>query len=57
MSRLVTLLLPLAVLACAEPPTQAAAPTPPGAVHYHLRQGSQLLNCTTWGFDTICRNA
>jgi hypothetical protein len=53
--KLAALLLPLALLACAEPQTQAS--TPPGAVHYHLRQGSQLLDCTTWGFDTICRNA
>jgi hypothetical protein len=56
MPRLVTLFLPLALLACAEPITQAAS-TPPGAVHYHLRQGTQLLSCVTSGYDTICRNA
>ncbi len=56
MHRLLALLLPLALLACAEPPTQAAS-TPPGAVHYHLRQGTQLLSCVTWGFDTVCSNA
>ena len=56
MPRLVMFLLPLALLACAEPRPQAAN-TPPGAVHYHLRQGTQLLSCVTWGYDTICRNA
>ena len=56
MRRLLPLFLPFALLACAEPTTQAAS-TPPGAVHYHLRQGSQLLSCVTTGFDTICRNA
>ncbi|CAN5383211.1 hypothetical protein BH10PSE6_BH10PSE6_10510 [soil metagenome] len=56
MPRLLALLLPLALLACAEPPTQAAN-TPPGAVHYHLRNGTQLLSCVTTGFDTICRNS
>jgi hypothetical protein len=56
MRRLLALVLPLALLACAEPPTQAAT-TPPGAVHYQLRQGTQLLSCVTWGYDTVCRNA
>jgi hypothetical protein len=56
MSRLLALLLPFAVLACTEPTTQSAS-TPPGAVHYHVRQGTQLLSCVTWGFDTVCRNA
>ena len=56
MPRLLTLLLPFALLACAEPTTQATS-TPPGAVHFHLRQGTQLLSCVTWGYDTVCRNA
>ncbi|WP_428666661.1 hypothetical protein [Reyranella sp.] len=55
MPRLLALFLPLALLACAEPTTQAS--NPPGAVHYHLRQGTQLLSCVTWGYDTVCRNA
>ncbi len=53
---LAVFLLPLALLACADPTTQAAS-TPPGAVHFHLRQGTQLLSCITTGYDTICRNA
>jgi hypothetical protein len=56
MSRLLALVLPLALLACAGPTTQATT-TPPGAVHFHLRQGTQLLSCITWGYDTVCRNA
>jgi hypothetical protein len=56
MPRFLALLLPLAVLACTEPTQQATSP-PPGAVHYHLRQGSQLLSCVTFGFDTVCRSA
>jgi len=56
MRRLLTLLFPLALLACAGPPPRAES-APPGAVHYHLRQGTQLLSCVTWGYDTICRNA
>jgi len=56
MSRFLVLLLSFSVIACAEPTTQATS-TPPGAVHYHLRQGSQLLSCVTTGFDTICRGA
>ena len=56
MPRLLALFLPLALLACAEPTTQAAS-TSSGAVHYHLRQGTQLLSCVTWGYDTVCRNA
>lgn len=56
MPRLLALCLALTLAACAEPPTQAAS-TPPGAVHYHLRHGTQLLSCVTWGYDTICRNA
>ena len=56
MARLAIVLLPLALVACAKPRTQAAD-LPPGAVHSHLRQGTQLLSCTPWGFDTVCRNA
>ena len=56
MPRLLVLFVPLALLACAEPSTQAAS-TSPGAVHYHLRHGTQLLSCITWGYDTVCRNA
>jgi len=56
MPKVLALFLPLALVACAEPAAQATS-TPPGAVHYHLRQGAQLLSCVTWGYDTICRNA
>jgi hypothetical protein len=56
MPRLLAVFLPLALLACAEPSTQAAS-APPGAVHYHLRQGTQILSCVTWGYDTVCRAA
>jgi hypothetical protein len=56
MPKFLVLLLAVALPACAEPTMQATS-TPPGAVHYHLRQGSQLLSCVTAGFDTICRGA
>lgn len=56
MARLAIVLLPLALMACAEPRTQAAE-LPPGAVHYKLRQGTQILSCVTSGFETVCRNA
>ena len=52
------LLLALAVAACSsETPTPSSSTAERGAVHYHLRQGTQLLSCVTWGFDTVCRNA
>ena len=51
------LLLALAVAACSSepspPPSTASAER--GAVHYH-QAGGTALACTTWGFDTICRN-
>ena len=55
MRRLV-LLLALAVAACSteqasSPPAEAQR----GAVHYQ-QVGGTALACTTWGFDTICRN-
>jgi hypothetical protein len=53
----ITLLLALAVAACSSeqassPPQSDAAR---GAVHYQ-QAGGTALACTTWGFDTVCRN-
>lgn len=50
------LLLVLAVAACSnEPAPPSPATAERGAVHYHLAGGTTLA-CTTWGFDTVCRN-
>jgi hypothetical protein len=53
--RLVLLLLALAVAACSSEPAPPASTAQRGAVHYH-QVGGTALACTTWGFDTVCRN-
>lgn len=56
MKRLVLLLaLALAVAACSSAPAAPASTAERGAVHYH-QVGGTALACTTWGFDTVCRN-
>ncbi|HEY2874770.1 MAG TPA: hypothetical protein VGJ56_22785 [Reyranella sp.] len=54
MKRLV-LLLAFAVAACSSEAPPPVSTAERGAVHYH-QVGGTALACTTWGFDTICRN-
>jgi hypothetical protein len=55
MTRL-ALLLAFAMAACgSEGPPPSASTAERGAVHYH-QVGGIALACTTWGFDTVCRN-
>lgn len=54
MKRLVLLMI-LAVAACSTEPAPPASTAQRGAVHYH-QAGGTVLACTTWGFDTVCRN-
>jgi hypothetical protein len=49
------LLLALAMTACSSEAAPPSSPAERGAVHYH-QVGGTALACTTWGFDTICRN-
>jgi len=50
------LLLALAVAACSsETTTPSSSTAERGAVHFH-QVGGTALACTTWGFDTVCRN-
>ena len=49
------LVLALAVAACSSEAPPPSSTAERGAVHYH-QVGGTALACTTWGFDTICRN-
>jgi hypothetical protein len=54
MTRIATLLLSLAVVACA-PPVPEPRPNSSEGTSYHRAGGTTVMTCNTWGFDTICR--